>query len=113
MPEDREGGFSRKAVVSSLQKRLDSSAYKQLHRSKPKSAKYQAFAVARGGKNYPGRGRSRHGSGKSGRSKGGRGNGGSGRGRGNGGSGGGGSSGAGASSGSSSAATAKLGGRTY
>ena len=35
--EEREGGFSRKPVVSSVQKRFELSAYKQLRRSKPKS----------------------------------------------------------------------------
>ena len=37
MLEKREDGFSRQAVVSSVQKRFDSSAYKQLRRSKLKS----------------------------------------------------------------------------
>ena len=110
--EEREDGFSLEAVVSSVQKRFEASAYKQLRRSKPKSGEDQAFAVTGGGKNHPSRGGSRHGSGKLGGSQGDRGNGGSGRGRGNGGSGGGGFSGGGASSGSSSAATAKPGGRT-
>ena len=100
------------AVVSSVQKRFEASAYKQLRRSKPKSAKDQAFAVNGGGKNYPGHGGSRHSSGKSGGSQGGRGSSGSGRGRRNGGSGGRGFSGGGASRGSSSASVAKLRGRT-
>ena len=103
MLEEGEDGFSRETVVSSVQKRFDSSAYKQLRRSKPKSEKDQAFAVTGGGKNHPGRGGSRHGSRKPGGSQGG---------RGNGDSGGRGSSNGGASSGSSSAATAKPGGRT-
>ena len=110
MLEERGDGFSREAVVSSVQKRFESSAYKQLCHSKPNSAEDQAFAVTGGGKNHPGRDESRHGNGKSGGSQGGRGNGGSGRG--GGGSGGRGSSGGGASSGSSSALTAKPGGRT-
>ena len=101
MLEESEDGFSREAVVSSVQKRFDSFAYKQLRRSKSKSGEDQAFAVTGGGKNHHGRGGSRHG--KPGGSQGG---------RGNGGSGGKGSSGGGASSGSSSAATAKPGGRT-
>ena len=103
MLEEREDGFSREAVVSSVQEPFDSSAYKQLSRSKPKSGEDEAFAVTGGGKNHPGRGGSRHGSRKPGGSQG--------R-RGNGGSGGRGSSGGGASSGSSSAAAAKPGGRT-
>ena len=103
MLEEREDGFSREAVVFSVQKRSDSSAYKQLRRSKPKSGEDQAFAVTGGGKNHPGRGGSRHGSRKPGGSQGD---------RGSGGSGGRGSSGGGASSGSSSPATAKPGGRT-
>ena len=104
MLEEREDGFSREAVVFSVQKRFESSAYKQLRRSKPKSAEDQAFAVTSGGNNHPGRGGSRHGGGgKSGGSQ---------SGRRNGGSGGGGSSGGGSSSGSSSAATAKPKGRT-
>ena len=103
MLEEREDRFSREAIVSSVQKRLDSFAYKQLRRSKPKSGEDQAFAVTGGGKSQPGRGGSRHGNKKPGGSQGG---------RGNGGSGGKGSSGGGASSGSSSAATAKPGGRT-
>ena len=45
MPEEREYGFSREAAVSLVQKRIDSSAYKQLRRSKPKSGEDQAFAV--------------------------------------------------------------------
>ena len=94
-----------------MQKRFESSAYKQLRRSKPKSGEDQAFAVTGGGNNHPGRGGSRQGSRKPGGSLGGRENGGNGRGRGNGGSGGGDFSGGGASSGSSSAATAKPGGR--
>ena len=103
MLEEREDGFSREAVVSSVQKRFDSFAYKQLRRSKSKSGEDQAFAVTGGGKNRPGRGGSRPGSRKPGGSQGG---------RGNGGSGGRASSGGGASSSSSSAATAKPGGRT-
>ena len=110
MLEEREDGFSCEAIVSSVQKRFESSAYKQLRRSKPKSGEDQAFTVTGGGKDRPGRGGSRHGSRKPGGSQGGRGNGGSGRGRGNGGSGGGGFSGGGASSGSSTAVTAKPGG---
>ena len=94
MLEEREDGFPREAVVSSVQKRFDSYAYKQLRRSKPKSGEYQAFVVTRGGKNPPERSGSRHGSRKPGGSQGG---------RGNGGSGGRGSSGEGARSGSSSA----------
>ena len=92
MLEERENKLVCEAVVSSVQKRFESSAYKQLRRSKPKSAEDQAFAVTGGGKNHPGRG--------------------SGRGRGNGGSSGVGFSGGEASSGSSSASTAKPGGRT-
>ena len=103
MLEEREGEFSREAAVSTVRKRLDSSAYKQLRRSKPKSGEDQAFAVTGGGDNHPGRGGSRHGSRKPGGLQGG---------RGNGGLGGRGSSGGGASSGSSSAATAKPGRRT-
>ena len=103
MLEEREDGFSREAVVSSVQKRFDSFAYKQLRRSKPKSGEDQAFAVTGGGKSQPGRGGSRHGNIKPGGSQGG---------RGNNGSGGKGSSGGEASSGSSSAAAAKPGGRT-
>ena len=103
MLEEREDGFSREAVLSSVQKRFDTSAYKQLRRSKPKSGEDQAFAVTGVGKNHPGRGGSRHVSRKLGESQGGRGNGGlSGRG----------SSGVGASSSSSSASTAKPGRRT-
>ena len=102
MLEEREDGFSREAVVSSVQERFDSSAYKQLRRSKPKSGEDQAFAVTGGVKNHPGRGGSRRGSRKPGGSQ---------SGHGNGGSGGRGSSGGGANSGSSSAATAKPGGR--
>ena len=103
MLEEREEGFSREAVVSSVQKRFDSFAYKQLRCNKSKSGEDQAFAVTGGGKIHPGRGGSRHGNRKPGGSQGG---------RGNGGPGGKGSSGGGASSGSSSAATAKPGGRT-
>ena len=110
MLEEIEDGFSCEAVVSSVQKRFESSAYKQLPRSKPKLAEDQAFAVTGRGNNHPGRGGSRHGSGKSGGSQGGRGNGGGGRG--SGGLGGGGFSGGAANGGSSSAATAKPGGRT-
>ena len=111
MLEEREDGFSRKVVVTSVQKRFVSFAYKQLRRSKSQSGEYQAFAVAGGGKNHPGRGGSRHGSRKPVKSQGGGGNGSSGRGLRNGGSGGGGFTGGGASSGSSSAATAMPGGR--
>ena len=103
MLEERENGLSLEAVVFSVQKRFDSSTYKQLRRSKPKPGQDQTFAVTAGGKNHPGRGGSRHGSRKPGGSQGGRENGGS-DGRG--------SSGGGASSGSSSAATAKPGRRT-
>ena len=103
MLEEREDGFSREAVVSSMQKRFDSSAYKQLRRSKSTSGEDQAFVITGVGKNHPGRGGCRNGSRKPGGSQGG---------RANGGSGGRGSSGGGASSGSSSAATAKSGGRT-
>ena len=112
MLEEREDEFSRNAVVSSVQKRFESSAYKQLRRSKPKSAEDQAFAATGGDKNHPRRGGSRHSSGKSGASQAGRGSSGSGRGRGNGDSGSEGFSGGGASSGSSNASTAKPGGRT-
>ena len=97
MLKEREDGFSREAVVSSVQRRFESSAYKQLRHSKPKSGEDQAFAVTGGGKNHPGRGGSRHGSRKPGRLQGGRVNSGSGRGRGNGGSGDGGFSGGGTS----------------
>ena len=79
MLEEKEDGFSREAVTSSVQKWFESSAYKQLRRSKPKSGEDQAFAVTGGGKNHPGRGGSHHGSRKPGGSQGGRGNGGSGR----------------------------------
>ena len=79
MLEKKEDGFSREAVVSSVQKWFESSAYKQLRRSKPKSGEDQAFAATGGGKNHPGRYGSRHGSRKPGGSQGGRGNGGSGR----------------------------------
>ena len=103
MLEESEDGFSREAVVSSVQKRFDSFAYKQLRRSKPKSGEDQAFAVIGWGKNHPGRDGPRHGSRKPGGSQGGRGNGGS-DGRG--------SSVGGASSRSSSPATAKPGRRT-
>ena len=103
MLEEKEDGFSREAVVSSVQKWFQSSAYRQLRRSKPKSGEDRAFAVTGGGKNHPGRGGSRHGSRKPGGSQGG---------RGSGGSGGGGFSGGETSSGSSSAASAKPGGRT-
>ena len=41
MLEDRDDRFSRQAVVSSVQKRFESSAYKQLRRSKPKSGEDQ------------------------------------------------------------------------
>ena len=112
MLEAREDRFSHEAVVSSVQKRFESSAYQQLHRDKTKSGEYDAFAVTGGGKNHPGRSGSCHGSRKPGGSQGGRGNGGSGKGHGNGGSSRGGFSGEGASSGSSSAAAAKPGGRT-
>ena len=103
MLEEREDESSSEAVVSSVQKRFDSFAYKQLRRSKPKSGEDQAFAVTGGGNSQPRRGGSRHGNKKPGGSQ---------SGRGNGGSDGRGSSGGGASSGSSSAATAKPGGRT-
>ena len=107
MVEKREDGFSREAAVFSVQKRFESYAYKQLRRSKPKTAEGQIFAVIGGGKNHPGRGGSRNGSRKSGGSQGG---------RRNGGSGGGGSLGgrasSGGGSGSSSAATVIPGGRT-
>ena len=73
MLQEREDGFSREAVVSSVQKRFDSFAYKQLRRSKSKSGEDQAFAVTRGGKNYSGRGGSRQGNRKPGGSQGGRG----------------------------------------
>ena len=66
MLEEREDGFSRGAVVSSVQKRFDSSAYKQLRRSKPKSGDDQAFAITGEGKNPPGSGEFRHGSRKPG-----------------------------------------------
>ena len=56
MLEEREDGLSREAVVFSVQKRSDSSVYKQLRRSKPKSGEDQAFAVTGGGKNHYGRG---------------------------------------------------------
>ena len=101
MLEEKEDGFSREAVVSSVQKRFDSFAYKQLRSRKTKSGEDEAFAVTGGGENHPGRGGSRHGSRKPGGAQGG---------RGNGVSGGRGSSGGGTSSGSSSAAAAKPGG---
>ena len=41
MLEEKEDGFSREAVTSSVQKWFESSAYKQLHRSKPKSGEDQ------------------------------------------------------------------------
>ena len=67
MLEGIEDGFSREAIISSVQKKqFDSSTYKQLCRSKPKSAEDQAFAVTGGDKNHPGRGGSRHGSRKPG-----------------------------------------------
>ena len=72
MLEEREDGFSREAVVLSVQKRFESFVHKQLRRSKPKSAEAQAFAVTSEGKNHPGRGGSRHGSSKPGGSQGGR-----------------------------------------
>ena len=56
MLEERENGFSLHTVVSLVQKRFESSAYKQLHRSKPTSAEDEAFAVTGGGKNHLGRG---------------------------------------------------------
>ena len=88
MLEEREDGFSCETIVSSVQKRFESSAYyKQLRRSKPKSVEDQPYAVTGGGKNHPGRGGFRHDSGKSGGLQGGCGNGSSGRG-GDGGSGG-------------------------
>ena len=71
MLKERKDGFSRETVIFSVQKRFESSAYKPLRRSKPKSAEYQAFASTGGGSNYPSRGGSRHGSGKSGGSQGG------------------------------------------
>ena len=71
---EREDGFSGEAVVSLVQKRFDSSAYKQLRRSKSKLGEDQAFAVTGGGKNRPGCGGSRHGSRKPGGSQVGRGN---------------------------------------
>ena len=71
--------FSCEAVISSVQKRFEPYAYKQLRRSKPKSAEVQAIAVTGGGKNHPGSGGSRHGSRKPGGLQCGRGNGGSGR----------------------------------
>ena len=52
MLEEIEEGFSREAVISSVQNRFDSSTYKQLRRSKPTSAKGQAFAVTGGDKNH-------------------------------------------------------------
>ena len=61
MLEEREDGFSREVVVSSVQNRFESSAYIQLHCSKPKSADNQAFAVTGRDKNHPGRDGSRHG----------------------------------------------------
>ena len=112
MLEAREDRFSHEAVVSSVQKRFESSAYKQLHRNKTKPGEDEAFAVTGGGKNHPGRSGSCCGSRKPGGPQGGRGNGGSGKGPGNGGSSRGGFSGEGASSGSSSAAAANPGGRT-
>ena len=112
MLEAREDMFSHEAVVSSVQKRFESSAYKKLHRNKTRSGEDEAVAVTGGGKNHPGRSGSCHGSRKPDGSQGGRGNGGSGKRPGNGGSGPGGFSGEGASSGSSSAAAAKPGGRT-
>ena len=48
MLEEREDGFSREAVVFSVQKRSDPSVYKQLRRSKSKSGEDQAFAVTGG-----------------------------------------------------------------
>ena len=96
MLEERDDGFSREAVVSSVQKRFESSTYKKLHHSNPKSAEDQAFVVTGGGKNQPGRGGSCHGSGKPGGSQGSRGK------SGCGGSGGGSFSGGGASSGGGS-----------
>ena len=102
--EEGEDGFSCEAVVSSVQKRFGSSAYKQLRRSKPKSGEDQAFAVTGGDIVHPGRGGSRHGSRRPGGQQGGPEHGGS--------SGGGGFLGGGASSGSSSAVTAKPVGRT-
>ena len=103
MLEEKEDKFFREAVVSSVQKGFDSSVYKQLRRSKPKSGEDQTFAVTGGGKNHPRRCGSRYASRKPGGSQGG---------HVNGGSGGRGFSGGGASSGSSSAVTAKPGGRT-
>ena len=66
MLEEKKDGFSREAVVSSVQEWFESSTYKQLRRSKPKSGEDQASAVAGGGMNHPGRGGSRHGSRKPG-----------------------------------------------
>ena len=48
MLEEREDGFSCEAVVSSMQKWFESSAYKQMRHNKPKSADDQAFAVTGG-----------------------------------------------------------------
>ena len=50
---EREDGFSGEAVVSLVQKRSDSSTYKQLRRSKSKLGEDQASAVTGGGKNTP------------------------------------------------------------
>ena len=59
MLEEREDGFSREAVLSSVKKRFESFAYKQLRCSKPKSGENQAFALTGGSKKYPGCGGSR------------------------------------------------------
>ena len=48
MLEAREDRFSHEAVVSSVQKRFESSAYKQLHRNKTKPGEDEAFAVTAG-----------------------------------------------------------------
>ena len=56
MLEEREDGFMREAAVFLVQKQLGLSAYKQLRRSKPKSAEDQACAATDGGKVHPGRG---------------------------------------------------------
>ena len=53
MLEKREDGFSREAAVSSVQKLSESYAYKQLRRSKPKSAEDQIFAVIGGVRTTP------------------------------------------------------------
>ena len=53
MLEEREGPISREAVVSSVQKRFESSAYKQLRRSNPELGEDQAFAVTGGVRTNP------------------------------------------------------------